>query len=430
MVWVQAGWWNSFGNVAAIRDRGPRSGTSATKKKLYMNTEQVKCSAVVPIYNAEKYLVAAIDSLLAQTVPLTKIVLVDDGSTDDSVQLVQRHYRRELDSGRIFLRILPKNAGVSTARNVGVSLVDTDWFLFLDADDVLASETAERLLARAIELNRPNEPYHLIHPAYQLIDDAGEITSPVLRWRQVGFRETLGWLFYRNHIISPSGLLVNRRQFLELGGFDVNLRYSEDAELWLRFAQVGGIGYVDEPLVYIRRHATNASKQVANMLDGELAILRRYSREEIKQAIMKRACTPEKNRADFVSILYRLGEWDTGFHEAEQAKSGFPDERSLDFFTGLYWLKREDHRRALTDFQRCEKGPNPNGAVLNNIGAIYLCLDQPDQALVYLNRALELHSNYMDALANKKLLQSRNIKTDQIKFTWRELRPIMISYTE
>ena len=395
-----------------------------------MNTEPLKVSAVVPVYNAEKYLIAAIDSLLAQTSPLTKIVLVDDGSTDGSVELIRTQYQRELESGQMVLHILPENSGVSNARNVGVSLVDTDWFVFLDADDVLAPEAVACLLTKATELSGTEESFDLIHPAYQLINDAGEITSPVHRWRQVGFDETLGWMFYRNHIISPSGLLVNRQQFMDLGGFDADLRYSEDAELWLRFAHVSGIGYVDKPLAYVRRHATNASKQVANMLNGELTILRRYPLETIKEAIMKRACTPAKNSADFISILYRLDEWDVGYQEATQAKTGAPDERSLDFFTGLYWLKRKDWERALADFLQCDQDPGPNGAVLNNIGAIYLCLDQPDQALVYLNRALELHSNYMDAQTNKSLLQSRRIEPDKIKFTWRELRPIMISYAD
>ena len=260
----------------------------------------------------------------------------------------------------------------------------------------------------------------MIHPAYQLIDDAGEITSPVHRWRQVGFDETPGWMFYRNHIISPSGLLVYRQMFMDLGGFDVNLSYSEDAELWLRFAHISGIGYVDEPLAFIRRHATNASKQVANMLDGELTILRRYPLEAIKEAVMKRDCPPEKNIADFVSILYRLGEWETGYQEATQAGASF--------FTGLYWLKRKDYSRALDDFLKCDQTPDPNGAVLNNIGACYLHLDEREQAAAYLERALEMHPNYMDAMANKEVLLSLRIEPDKINFTWRELRPIMISY--
>lgn len=379
-------------------------------------------SAVVPVYNAERHIVAAVDSLLAQTSPLTKIVLVDDGSTDKSVPLIQQRYQREIASGQICLHILPQNAGVSNARNVGVSLVETDWFVFLDADDVLAPEAVAGLQEKAAELAELDDPYYLIHPAYQLIDDAGEITSPVHRWRQVGFDETLGWLFYRNHIISPSGLLVNRQQFIKLGGFDKNLAYSEDAELWLRFAHISGIGYVDEPLAYIRRHATNASKQVANMLNGELIILRRYPLEAIKQAVMKRACTPEKNIADFVSILYRLDEWETGYQEATQAEAKF--------FTGLYWLKREEISRALDDFLLCDQTPDPNGAVLNNIGACYLCLGDFGKAAAYLDRALEMHPNYMDAQTNKGLLQSPKIEPGKIKFTWRELRPIMISYTE
>lgn len=386
-------------------------------------------SAVIPVYNAERYIGEAVDSLLAQTVRPEQIVLVDDGSTDGSVPLLQQRYARELETGRMVLHRLPANAGVSTARNAGVSRVETDWLVFLDADDVLAPATAAALLDKAAELNGAGDPYPLIHPAYQIIDDQGRVTSPALRWRQVGFEETLGWQFYRNHIISPSGLLVNRQRFLDLDGFDVNLRYSEDAELWLRFAHSSGFGYVDEPLVSVRRHTGNASRQVSNMLEGEWTILRRYSVETIKQAVLKRRCTPVKNIADFVSILYRLGEWERGHQEAARAKNKFPDEPGLDFFTGLYRLKQNDWKRALDDFLNCERAPEPNGAVLNNIGACCLCLNQPEKALAYFDRALKMHPNYMDAQANKNLLQSGGIAPDQIRFTWRELRPVMISYT-
>src|SRR5690606_11996704 len=101
-------------------------------------------------------------------------------------------------------------------------------------------------------------------------------------------REILGYLFVRNPIISTSGVLVRREYFLRTGGFDPTLRHSEDWELWLRLAKLGGFAYLDEPLVKIRRHKSNTSGKVRLMLESERKVLRRYDFNIIKEAIMQR----------------------------------------------------------------------------------------------------------------------------------------------
>jgi len=104
------------------------------------------------------------------------------------------------------------------------------------------------------------------------------------------------------------------------------------------------------------------------------------------------------------------------------------DDSILHFFTGLYWLKKQSYTQALREFEYCEKQSNENGAVLNNLGAIKLCLGEKSQALVYFNRALVQYPNYIDALKNKALLSDESLDVDKVKFTWRELRPILTNY--
>jgi glycosyltransferase involved in cell wall biosynthesis len=382
----------------------------------------------MPSYNAEKYIIEAINSLLLQTAALSKIIIVDDGSTDNTLALIRQHYAKQLKSGEILLHLLANNAGVSNARNIGVSLADTQWILFLDADDTLHPEALSQLLSRAKELNvEPTQPYHLIHAAYQLIDHKSKLVSKPFIWRQVGFDETLGWAFYRNHI-STSGLLVNRQKFVSLGGFEATLVHNEDLDLWLRFSHTSGIGYVDNTLIYVRRHADNASSRVQVMHKAERMILQRYSVDKIKSALLKRECSFGKNISDFVSILYRLDEWERGYKEAEKAKIVEKDNTSLHFFTGVYWLKMQSYEKALLDFQHCEKQNKPNGAVLNNLGAVSLCLGERANAREYFNQALSQYPNYIDALNNFALLSDENIDVKKVKFTWRELRPILTNY--
>ena len=85
-------------------------------------------SAVIPAYNAEKYITRAIDSVLGQTRPVDEIIIVDDGSTDNTAEAIKRY-------GDKIQYIYQENAGVSAARNTGIKAAATDWIAFLDADD-------------------------------------------------------------------------------------------------------------------------------------------------------------------------------------------------------------------------------------------------------------------------------------------------------
>ena len=389
----------------------------------------IKCTAVIPTYNVEKYIIEAIDSLIEQTWQLEKIIIVDDGSVDNTITLIHSHFATQIKTGQILLHVLTQNSGVSIARNKGVELAESDWILFLDADDVLLPDALSLLIKKSFELNvTPNQPYHLIQAAYQLIDSNSEIVSESFTWRQVNFDETLGWIFYRNHI-STSGLLVNREHFNRLGGFDSGLAYCEDWDLWVRFAHNSGIGYVDRTLINVRRHDLNSSNSMAVMHEAERYVLQRYKLDEIKSAIMLRQCSYSKNISDFISILYRLDEWECGFDEVNKAKSLTPDDNCLYFFSGLYFLKKQLYEKALVEFEFGEINSSTNGAVLNNLGAINLCLGHRDKAEKYINMALILHSNYMDALKNKKLLNDVCIDIEKVTFTWRELRPVLINYS-
>lgn len=104
-------------------------------------------SVVVPVYNVEKYLPKCLDSLLAQTWQELEIIVVDDGSPDNSWDIMQEYARRD---SRVRL-IRQKNGGLSAARNAGVEAARGEWIGFLDSDDYVAPEMYERLYCAAVE---------------------------------------------------------------------------------------------------------------------------------------------------------------------------------------------------------------------------------------------------------------------------------------
>ncbi|MHC5139531.1 MAG: glycosyltransferase family 2 protein, partial [Planctomycetota bacterium] len=100
-------------------------------------TEKLTISAVIPAYNAAKYIARSIDSVLAQTHPVDEIVIVDDGSTDNTAAIIK-------DYGDKVRYIHQPNAGVSAARNTGIEAATGNWIAFLDADDEWLPEKIKR----------------------------------------------------------------------------------------------------------------------------------------------------------------------------------------------------------------------------------------------------------------------------------------------
>lgn len=104
-------------------------------------------SIIVPVYNAQRYLGECLDSLSGQTLRDIEILCVDDGSTDDSASILEKH---ALGDGRIVVLTQP-NSGVSAARNHGIERARGQWLMFVDSDDLIDPDTCERALGRALE---------------------------------------------------------------------------------------------------------------------------------------------------------------------------------------------------------------------------------------------------------------------------------------
>lgn len=193
-----------------------------------------RISIVIASYNYGRFLGEAIESALSQTLPPIEVVVVDDGSTDDSREVARRYPVRLIEQG---------NAGVSAARNRGAREAKGDFLVFLDADDILEPE----YLARAWDALRtapPNVAY-----AYTQMQYFGDRTGiykagPFSRKR-----------ILEGNLVNVSALM-RRADFDAVGGFDEACKLGlEDADLWVRFLAQGKIGvFVPEPLLRYRRH--------------------------------------------------------------------------------------------------------------------------------------------------------------------------------
>ena len=221
-------------------------------------------SIVIPTYNHADMLGAAIESALAQTYPDFEIVVVDDGSTDSTPDVLAAQRDRRVRSVR------QPNAGEAAARNRGLYEARGDYVVWLDSDDLLLPGTLA-LYARQIEGGPPSDVLygHLI-----MIDKEGKRTSQV-RYEDLAAVPPLPNLFLRNRLPNP-GTAVRRGLFNSIGLYDTTLESSPDYDVWIRAAAAGArFRCVNEPVCQYRWYGGNLSADTGKIRRADAHIARK-----------------------------------------------------------------------------------------------------------------------------------------------------------
>ncbi len=226
-------------------------------------------SIVIPCYNQGRYLASAVESALAQTHKDVEVVVVDDGSTDDTAQVMERF----AGDPRVTL-LRQENRGPSAARNAGVAASKGAFLNFLDADDDITPEKLERQLA-VMEAD-PGIGFAYCDIGY-MDEDGAEIKDKKELSVADGRRELSGDIFdqlFTGGYFPPHAPLVRRIAFEEVGGFDPALRGCCDWDLWLRLSVRGFTAqYLNEKLARYRLHLAGMSRDVQHMRDDEQRVI-------------------------------------------------------------------------------------------------------------------------------------------------------------
>lgn len=214
-------------------------------------------SAIIPVYNGAAYLAAAIDSVFDQSCPPTELIVVDDGSTDDSAAIAERF------GGRLIL-VQQANAGPAAARNVGLAQARGDYVAFLDADDIWFPDTLAIQTAHLAALGEPRigwgRSVRTLEPGVAEPSHAG--------WKEA------------QYVLSVSSMLFPRAAFDRVGIFDPSFRMGEDLDLLIRMHDAG-ITFAQHPGLVCRRrlHANNLSRDEQAITFGHfMAVKRSFDR--------------------------------------------------------------------------------------------------------------------------------------------------------
>jgi glycosyltransferase involved in cell wall biosynthesis len=258
-----------------------------------------KVSIVLPNYNYARYLDERIQSLLNQTYSDFELIILDDASTDNSVEVIEKY----TDDPRVKTKFYSENSGLPYKRwNDGADLAEGEYLLIAGADDSCHPTLLEKLVEQL-------DAYPFVGLAFSQswgIDGEGNRTHSwkqhtdeldVNRWAKdfvdKGINE-LEYLVNKNTLPNASAVLLRRKNFVDAGKFDVSLRLTADWMLWAKMLMISDIAFVAEPLNYFRSHSNTVrnNSEKTGLHISEASQVQDYIVSELRSTLALNALHP------------------------------------------------------------------------------------------------------------------------------------------
>jgi glycosyltransferase involved in cell wall biosynthesis len=287
-------------------------------------------SVIIPCFNNGKYLRECLDSVLSQTFQDFEVIVVDDGSADDSPSIIKSY-------GSRVKYIRQNNKGPSSARNAGIKIAQGNYIAFQDADDVW--------LARKLELQyrflQENPPYLWVYSDMSTFNDKQVLQESWFSDRSTHEGKVLEKLI-NNNFIPTITVLIKKQLLLEVGGFDEKLRSCEDKELWLRLSLKYPVGRLNQVLAKRRFHAHNLVRDNRLLIASEIEALKRLAPRVDAGRI------PKLLESRIARLYFELGYFYFAKNQLPEAREQFRKSNSYPFFnlkSQLYYYSTYLDRR-------------------------------------------------------------------------------------
>lgn len=227
---------------------------------------EMKVSICIPTFNRKDYLKQALDSVFAQTVKDFEVIVVDDGSTDGTEEMIKA-------SGYPIKYYWQENRGEAATRNTLIELAHGQYVSFLDSDDLLMPDAVERMVN---VMERETEDVIVYGPYYR-IDPDGNITG---RCKRKLYNGNVTKYLFQDIFIHSCGSMFPKTALVATGGFDKSLKFSGDYDLWLRLSLKYPFVGLPEPTFKRRRHSSNLSQVDSTSKLVQLSVLERFYNEK------------------------------------------------------------------------------------------------------------------------------------------------------
>jgi len=224
-----------------------------------LNLPNIKISVIIPAYNVEKYINRSINSVLNQSFKPFEIIIVDDGSTDDTKKILEKFNDK-------IVYIYQENSGSSSARNLGIAKAKGDWIAFLDSDDEWVATHLENF-AKTLNLF-PNVNWY--GAPFRMLDEKTKET--LFQAKKGHLKENGCHIFFEDYMaafppkayLSSPTMIIKKAIFDNVGGFNVTKKTAVDVDMWFRIAlkypQIG-YSYKEGAIVYRRDFSLSTSKK-------------------------------------------------------------------------------------------------------------------------------------------------------------------------
>ncbi len=228
-------------------------------------------SVIIPTYNSAKFLPETIESVLGQTYQDFELIIIDDGSTDHTKEVIASYLKDHPQKIKYFYQ---KNSGVSAARNHGMQAAKGSFIAIIDSDDLWFPGR----LMEGMKMMDAHPNVGLVHSNVINITEEGKPFNIISRNKKFLSGYISDYIFLRKADILCPTVLFRKECCDRLGGFDHNLATlgCEDRELWIRIAKQYEIAFIDKPLAYYRVRSDSMSHNIPKMLQARLYVVDKY----------------------------------------------------------------------------------------------------------------------------------------------------------
>ena len=223
-----------------------------------------RVSVIIPVYQGDRFLAEAVESVLNQNFTDYEIIVIDDGSTDNSHAVLQPYYNS-------IHYVFQKNQGVAAARNRGIQIAKGELIAFLDQDDFWLSD--KLALQVACFESQPN--LGMVNSGWQIVNQQGDLLGKVEPWHQLPNLNLEAWVLWKP--VLPSTLMFKRKWLEQVGGFNPQFYQAPDVDLVLRLALIGcQADWVCQTTVSYREHPENSSRNTPQQAEESWAVLEQF----------------------------------------------------------------------------------------------------------------------------------------------------------
>lgn len=225
-------------------------------------------SVIMPAYNAGDFINEAIESILKQTYKEWNLTIVNDGSVDNTKELIEEYTKKYPD--KINLISKEQNEGTANALNILIKSVSGKYICWLSADDLYTPD----MLKESVEFLEKNDQFDLVFSDYETINENSEFVQKsvfkkvIEELKEGKIFQPYKHLLTSGHCIHGCTVMAKSFCFREVGGFNPKYKYAHDYDIWLRMASIYNIGYIDKVHVRGREYNKQISKQGNNEIDS------------------------------------------------------------------------------------------------------------------------------------------------------------------